>query len=232
MLADRSLPDQQEALAEVGARGRLAAVVLTHHHGDHSGAAALAARFGAPIRSLPPPSCPAGGGPDARRRDLLTSADAAAVFTPGHAVGHLCFRDEDSGATVVGDMVAGLGTILIDPSGGHGDLPGVAGAPARRRRRCAVAGDGRSSPTAGQAARVPAHRRWRPRWRRCCAPRPLPTCVPKPTPTRRASRPLAERLAAHLVKLVEEGAMIPETPVGASPSERRSFRRYDALRTL
>ena len=41
---------------------------------------------------------------------------ATAVFTPGHAEGHLCF--EVGAATIAGDMVAGVGTILIDPSEG------------------------------------------------------------------------------------------------------------------
>jgi glyoxylase-like metal-dependent hydrolase (beta-lactamase superfamily II) len=41
---------------------------------------------------------------------------ARAIHTPGHAEGHLCF--EVGGATIAGDMVAGLGTILIDPSEG------------------------------------------------------------------------------------------------------------------
>jgi glyoxylase-like metal-dependent hydrolase (beta-lactamase superfamily II) len=40
------------------------------------------------------------------------------LHTPGHADGHLCFRHEESGAVVAGDMVAGTGTIvLIEPEG-------------------------------------------------------------------------------------------------------------------
>jgi glyoxylase-like metal-dependent hydrolase (beta-lactamase superfamily II) len=40
--------------------------------------------------------------------------------TPGHAPGHLVFLDALSRALVAGDMVAGVGTIAIDPS--EGDL--------------------------------------------------------------------------------------------------------------
>jgi endoribonuclease LACTB2 len=40
------------------------------------------------------------------------------LHTPGHARGHLCLVDEASRAAVVGDMVAGVGTILIDPPEG------------------------------------------------------------------------------------------------------------------
>jgi glyoxylase-like metal-dependent hydrolase (beta-lactamase superfamily II) len=38
-----------------------------------------------------------------------------ALHTPGHAPGHLCFHDEAEGVIVAGDMVASVGTILIDP---------------------------------------------------------------------------------------------------------------------
>jgi glyoxylase-like metal-dependent hydrolase (beta-lactamase superfamily II) len=41
-----------------------------------------------------------------------------ALLTPGHAPGHLCFWNEDSGALVAGDMVASVGTILIEPNDG------------------------------------------------------------------------------------------------------------------
>jgi len=41
-----------------------------------------------------------------------------AVHTPGHAPGHLCFVDARSGAMLAGDMVAGIGTILIEPTDG------------------------------------------------------------------------------------------------------------------
>jgi glyoxylase-like metal-dependent hydrolase (beta-lactamase superfamily II) len=40
------------------------------------------------------------------------------VHTPGHAAGHLCFLLEKTRFLVAGDMVAGIGTILIDPDEG------------------------------------------------------------------------------------------------------------------
>ena len=42
------------------------------------------------------------------------------LHTPGHAPGHLCFLEPSSGAMIVGDMVAGVGTILVEP--GDGDM--------------------------------------------------------------------------------------------------------------
>ncbi|MDB4955970.1 MAG: beta-lactamase domain protein [Myxococcales bacterium] len=117
-------PDQQQVLNEVVAAeasaGRpLAGIWLTHHHGDHvGGAAALAARWQVPI---------AAHVLTARRLDGVIAVDtlvadgdviggATALHTPGHADGHLCFEIDQS--IIAGDMVAGLGTILIDPSEG------------------------------------------------------------------------------------------------------------------
>ncbi len=41
------------------------------------------------------------------------------LHTPGHTRGHLCFYEERTGAIVTGDMVVGLGSILIDPPEGN-----------------------------------------------------------------------------------------------------------------
>jgi glyoxylase-like metal-dependent hydrolase (beta-lactamase superfamily II) len=40
------------------------------------------------------------------------------LHTPGHAPGHLALVDEATRAAVVGDLVAGVGTIVIDPLDG------------------------------------------------------------------------------------------------------------------
>jgi len=113
-------PDQEAVLdAAIEAAGvSLGLVLLTHHHGDHTGGArALADRWGVPIaahantiRRLP----------KLRIERTLEAGDQVGVltcvYTPGHADGHLFF--EQPGFTIAGDMVAGLGTILIDPSEG------------------------------------------------------------------------------------------------------------------
>jgi len=103
---------------------RLRAIVATHHHPDHiGGATALAQRLGAPL-----------WGHAATIDRLVGSvvfdraiADGAvialdgevplrlrAVHTPGHAPGHLCFYDEVSRAMIAGDMVASVGSILVE----------------------------------------------------------------------------------------------------------------------
>jgi glyoxylase-like metal-dependent hydrolase (beta-lactamase superfamily II) len=47
------------------------------------------------------------------------SIQLRALFTPGHARGHLCFYDEQTGALLSGDNVVGFGSVLIDPVDGN-----------------------------------------------------------------------------------------------------------------
>jgi len=111
--------EQQAMLDRVLASVPPAAVLLTHHHGDHvGGAAALAERWSVPIVAHAATARRLAG-----RVAVTHTADdgdvvysTTAIFTPGHADGHLCFAVGD--AVIAGDMVAGVGTILIDPSEG------------------------------------------------------------------------------------------------------------------
>ena len=117
--------DEQARLAEALSDVEVAAIVLTHHHADHVGGAAdLAARTGAPVWAHPETQ---GRVPVAVTRTLedhdVLVTDAGSwrvIHTPGHDRGHICLHDEASGAVVAGDMVAGVGTILLDPP--EGDL--------------------------------------------------------------------------------------------------------------
>src|ERR1051325_5815790 len=47
------------------------------------------------------------------------SINLRALFTPGHARGHLCFYDEANGVLISGDNVVGFGSVLIDPVDGN-----------------------------------------------------------------------------------------------------------------
>jgi glyoxylase-like metal-dependent hydrolase (beta-lactamase superfamily II) len=104
---------------------RVERLFLTHHHHDHvSGAlhlqAALAARgHVVPIAAHPVTAARLGARLPVDElvedgAELLPGV--VAVFTPGHAPGHLCLAGD--GWIVAGDMVAGTGTILIDPADG------------------------------------------------------------------------------------------------------------------
>jgi glyoxylase-like metal-dependent hydrolase (beta-lactamase superfamily II) len=106
---------------------RLLAVFLTHHHSDHVGGAEFFSReLGIPIWAHDATASRLPGLSVARRvtdaetivLDGPTPQQFRVLHTPGHAPGHLCLHDEDSGIAVVGDMVASQGTILIEPVDG------------------------------------------------------------------------------------------------------------------
>ena len=130
-------PDELHALqtflASEAACGRtLLAAAFTHHHGDHTGSGAMLAAMGCPLwaHAETATRC-ASRFPIARQlvdgEQLVlevgggASLALTAVHTPGHAPGHLCFAlpsHEGVVPVLAGDMVAGIGTILIDPSDG------------------------------------------------------------------------------------------------------------------
>jgi len=117
-----------EHLASMEAQGRRpACILLTHHHNDHvAGVNALQEATQLPVVAHPRTAQLLA---DSIRVDrFLEEGDVlvtgvhkwACLHTPGHASGHLCFFNVDTGALVLGDMVAGEGTILLDPP--EGDL--------------------------------------------------------------------------------------------------------------
>lgn len=105
---------------------RIVAIVATHHHPDHVGGvdafvgalevplwahAETASRIAAPVaRWLEDGETIALAGPVTDAWQVL--------HTPGHAPGHVCLWNADERTAVVGDMVASVGTILIDPVDG------------------------------------------------------------------------------------------------------------------
>lgn len=115
--------EDMEALATAVERhrGRLEAVVFTHSHGDHlADMSLLREAFDVPVwgsdhtaRSVPCDRILVDG-------EVLQLGEQAwtVLITPGHHPGHVCLLSE--AGLVAGDMVAGIGTILIPP--GSGDM--------------------------------------------------------------------------------------------------------------
>lgn len=100
------------------------ALVITHHHEDHTGGAAFLSReLGLPLWAHEETRNRLPGDVRVTRivREGETLLDAWRVLhTPGHAPGHICLHDESAKTLICGDMVASVGTILIAP--GDGDM--------------------------------------------------------------------------------------------------------------
>jgi glyoxylase-like metal-dependent hydrolase (beta-lactamase superfamily II)/8-oxo-dGTP pyrophosphatase MutT (NUDIX family) len=106
--------------ASLGHR-RVAAIVCTHHHHDHVGdVERLARRHGWPVWAHAETAHRVAFPIDRVLADDALLLDRYRVIaTPGHAPGHVCLFDERTRLLVAGDMVAGVGSILIDPPEGH-----------------------------------------------------------------------------------------------------------------
>lgn len=117
--------EAMRALAAAGAP-RIALLVLTHHHIDHTaGAAALATRLGCPVAAHPQaiPRLPRAlqAVRPLQEGDRLTAAGLTltALDAPGHVDGHLHLHLPADRAMLVADNLAGAGTVAILPPEGN-----------------------------------------------------------------------------------------------------------------
>ena len=130
-------PDESAHLAAIRAAvgdRPVRAIVITHHHRDHSPASRpLAAETGAPIIGPAPftvrddgaradAAFDAGYAPDR----VLTEGDRVtgdgwtltAIATPGHTANHICYALAETGALFSGDHVMGWATSVVSPPDG------------------------------------------------------------------------------------------------------------------
>jgi glyoxylase-like metal-dependent hydrolase (beta-lactamase superfamily II) len=101
---------------------RVAQIVLTHGHRDHSaGAVRFAAMTGAPVLALDPAHRLGSEGLTAG--DVLTAAgcEVRVVATPGHSADSVSLLVNADGALLTGDTVLGRGTTVIARDGRLGD---------------------------------------------------------------------------------------------------------------
>jgi glyoxylase-like metal-dependent hydrolase (beta-lactamase superfamily II) len=118
-------PEEQAALdaavaARIDAGGELVAIIITHHHADHIAYAdGLRRRFGGRVLAHRATAERVSFAVDDELDDgdVIDLGDRVleALYTPGHAPGHLVLHDKSTGIAYAGDLVAGEGTILIDP---------------------------------------------------------------------------------------------------------------------
>lgn len=139
-------------------------LLLTHHHDDHTGGLAnWLSRFKEPILAHPKTIAQLGRRLPASRAFPLADLDRLGnleVFhTPGHASGHIVVSSGE-GDLLCGDLIAGLGTIVIDPpDGSMGDyLASLARIEARNFDR-GLPGHGPAAP--GLSLRIRSYRQHR-----------------------------------------------------------------------
>ena len=123
-----------DALLSAIGDAKVAAIMCTHTHRDHSPASRpLAERTGAPIVGCAPlvlddsgPRADAAFDRDYAPDRVMEDGEAmtgdgwtlTAVHTPGHTSNHLCFALEESGALFTGDHVMGWSTSVVVPPDG------------------------------------------------------------------------------------------------------------------
>ncbi|MFT8245451.1 MBL fold metallo-hydrolase [Roseomonas sp. BN140053] len=223
-------PRHTAAILRATAGERIARILVSHTHRDHSpGAAALRAASGAPTAGFGPHATPPGEGDEGGDHDFHpdeTLADGAvvkgdgwrlrALHTPGHCANHLCFALEGTGVLFSADHVMSWSTSIVSPPDGDmadymASLARVAG----RDDRLLLPGHGPPLPEpAPFLAALLAHRREREarvlealRGAGTATAAALVPAAYGPALDPRLAPAAARSLLAHLLKLAREGAV-------------------------
>ncbi len=110
---------------ELASGGTFEHLLLTHHHPDHSAAAGwLKNRYD--VRLCAHENAGEHFDDDLRVERKLVEGDQVptssgpltVLHTPGHTRDHLCFLHEQTRTLLAGDVIAGMGMVLIDPPDG------------------------------------------------------------------------------------------------------------------
>ena len=120
-------PEGEEHLRRVHAEAiagdrRVAKILLTHGHSDHSaGAARLAELTGAPVQAADPAHRL--GAEGLADGDVVTAAgcELRVMAAPGHSADSVCLLLAADGVLFTGDTVLGRGTTVIGTDGNLGD---------------------------------------------------------------------------------------------------------------
>jgi ribonuclease/clavin/mitogillin len=121
--------EEQALLDRILEKRNIREIWLTHLHRDHvSGANHLKQRRGVKIAAHP---ITAGDLDGVVQVDRMFAENESlelpgkpgwslrVLHTPGHARGHVCIFETRNGSLITGDLIAGFGTIVIDPPEGH-----------------------------------------------------------------------------------------------------------------
>ncbi|MBA2524963.1 MAG: MBL fold metallo-hydrolase [Pyrinomonadaceae bacterium] len=128
--------EEQQALAatvdDLVREGRtVREIILTHMHPDHVGGVnSLREHFAGRVKVAAHRFTAQPLGDTVRVDRLIEDGDVIALIgsprialramhTPGHARGHLCFYEAETGTLISGDNIVGLGSVLIDPPEGN-----------------------------------------------------------------------------------------------------------------
>jgi len=116
-------PHLRRICAVAAERGqRVADIVLTHRHLDHSaGAPRLAELTGAPVRAVDPAHRLGSEGLTAGAVLDSSGCELRVITTPGHTADSVCLQVPADNVVLTGDTVLGRGTAVIADDGSLGD---------------------------------------------------------------------------------------------------------------